>query len=239
MTSVIVPTYNEAGNVALLLERLRVALDGTCYEIVLVDDDSPDQTWRLAQLEAASDNRISVIRRRQDRGLSSAILAGMAQARGDVIVVIDADLQHDERCIPDLVSGIVEGGSDLSVASRSVAGGDYGSFSRRRRLISWIGATLARLLLNVPISDPMSGFFALSRERFELLSNDIDPKGFKILLEFLARGPKPSVTEVGYRFGERHSGETKLNSIVVVDYLKAVLTLALHRLGQRRRPTTE
>ncbi len=231
--SVVVPTFNEVGNVEPLLARLRAALNDSEYEIILVDDDSPDGTWRTAARMAETDPRLTVIRRRGQRGLSSAIMSGMRQAKGDVIVVIDGDLQHDERRIPDLVSGVSLTGADLCIGSRSATGGDYGAFAKRRRLISWVGATVARVMLNVPVSDPMSGFFAISSERFRLLRDEVDPRGFKILLEFLARGPKPSVAEVGYRFGERNSGTTKLNGIVVVDFLKAVLALSINRFRRR------
>lgn len=233
LVSVVVPTFNEVGNVTPLLERLERALDSHRYEIILVDDDSPDGTWQVAERAAEADDRITVIRRQGQRGLSSAIVAGMAKASGAVIVVIDADLQHDEQRIPDLVAEISDSQADVCVGTRSADGGDYGAFARRRRFISWTGATLARMLLNVQVSDPMSGFFAISRERFDLLSSEVDPRGFKILLEFLARGPQPKIAEVGYRFGERHSGTTKLSGMVVVDYLKALIGLAIHRLRRR------
>jgi dolichol-phosphate mannosyltransferase len=228
-----VPTFNEAGNIEPLLNRLESALATNDYQIVVVDDDSPDGTWLIADRAAQRDDRLTVIRRRATRGLSSAILTGMESADGDVFVVMDADLQHDERRILDLVAGVVDG-SDLCIGTRSAHGGDFGTFTRRRRLISWAGAAVARAALDVPVSDPMSGFFAISRRRYETVAGDIDPRGFKILLEFLARGPRPTVAEVGYRFGERKSGKTKLNGIVVAQYLKSVGSLALSGRGEGR-----
>lgn len=225
VVSVIVPTYNETENIRLILARLREALTDHAYEIVVVDDDSEDETWRVAEALARSDRRIRVIRRTAERGLSSAVLTGMAAAAGRTMVVIDADLQHDETKIPDLVSA-VEGGADICLGTRQRDGGSYGSFKKRRRLMSWTGAALARMVLGLPVSDPMSGFFAVSRDRFDLVVADVNPRGFKILLEFLARGPRPVVSEVGYRFGERRHGTTKLNGSVVIAYLAALRDLS-------------
>lgn len=231
--SVILPTYNEAGNIPVLLERLASALQDTAYEIIVVDDDSTDRTWQVAERTAKDDERIVVIRRTEERGLSSAVLAGMSAAGGRVLVVMDADLQHDERKIPELVAAIEGGEADVCLGSREADGGSYGSFQRRRRLISWAGAALARKLLRVPVTDPMSGFFAISRDRFELVGDEVNPRGFKIMLEFLARGPRPRVAEVGYRFGERVSGSTKLSGSVVVEYLRALAELFAHRVARR------
>ena len=229
--SVIVPTYNEVTNIRLLLDRLGATLAGLNYQIVVVDDNSEDKTWRVAEQIAQADERILVIRRMNQRGLSSAVLAGMAEAGGRSLVVIDGDLQHDETKIPDLVAAVLEGGVDICLASREAVGGSYGSFRRRRKLVSYAGAAMARQLLGIPVSDPMSGFFAISRERFELLADDVNPRGFKILLEFLARGPKPTVDEVGYEFEERVNGSTKLNGSVGLSYLIALG----HLMGQRLR----
>lgn len=223
--SIIVPTFNEAENIGILLDRLGTVLADQRYEVIVVDDNSPDETWRVAEQLAEHNHRISVIRRLSERGLSSAVLAGMAAARGAVLVTMDADLQHDESRILELVDAIISGGADVCLGSREVDGGGYGVFRKRRRVASWAGATLARLVLQVPVSDPMSGFFAIARERYELIEDQVNPRGFKILLEFLARGPKPTVAEVGYVFGERVNGSTKLNGAVVLQYLRALLSL--------------
>ncbi len=232
--SVLLPTYNEAENIVPLLDRIATTMAGLAYEVLVVDDDSPDETWRVATVYGRTDPRVRVIRRLDERGLSSAVLTGMAASAGRTLVVMDADLQHDEAKIPDLVSA-VEAGADVCLGSREAEGGGYGSFTRRRRLASRTGAILARGLLGVPVSDPMSGFFAVSRQHYELLAGRINPRGFKILLEFLARGPQPTVAEVGYVFGERFSGTTKLNGSVVAAYLLALADLAVRgRLARRR-----
>jgi dolichol-phosphate mannosyltransferase len=237
-TSIVVPTYNEAANIETLLDRIEAAMAGRgpngSYEIVVVDDDSADGTWRLVEERSHRDERIRVLRRVGQRGLSSAVLAGMAMARGDVLVVIDADLQHDERRIPDLVEA-VRGGADVALGSREAEGGGYGPFARRRLLASRLGAAVARLTIGVEVTDPMSGFFAVSRERHRELSGRINPRGFKILLEFLARGREPRIEEVGYVFGARVAGSTKLSGSVVVAFVVSLVELAVTRRIDRRR----
>ena len=229
----VVPTFDEAGNIVVLLGRLEEVLRGREYEIVVVDDDSADGTAALAGTYARTNHRVTVIRRVGERGLSSAVMVGLSAARGRALVVMDADLQHDERKIPDLIAPVLSGTADLCVGSRHADGGGYGPFGRRRRLVSWAGTAVARGLLGVPVSDPMSGFFALSRRRFDEVEAEVNARGFKILLEFLARGPEPVVTEIGYQFGARVSGSTKLTAPVVLDYLRAVAALAAGR-GRRR-----
>ncbi len=226
LVSVIVPTYNEAENVPILIRRIEQALADVDYEVIVVDDDSPDLTWQIADELATAQPRLSVIRRTDARGLSSAVMAGFAQAKGRTLAVLDADLQHDERILPDLVSAIVDDGAEIAVGSREAPGGSYGEFGPWRRTVSWGGAQLARLMLRTPVNDPMSGFFAVDRARYEQVADDVNPKGFKILLEFLATGPTPKVTEVGFKFGQRLHGATKLTGSVVVTYLMALLELA-------------
>jgi len=227
--SVIVPTYNEAGNIALLIPRLQAALADFDYEVIIVDDDSPDLTWQIAGDLVADEPRFSVVRRTTDRGLSAAVLTGMNVAQGSVLVVMDGDLQHDPGAIPALVSKVLDDGAEIAVASRAADGGSYGEFSPRRRLISWAGAQTAHVLLQAPVTDPMSGFFALHRRRYEEVVHHVNPRGFKILLEFLARGRRPDVAEVGYRFGSRVHGTTKLTGSVVVAYLLAIIELSVGR----------
>lgn len=227
--SVIVPTYNEAENIPLLIPRLRSALVDFDYEVIIVDDDSPDLTWKVAGDLVADESRFSVVRRTTEKGLSAAVLTGMNVAQGSVFVVMDGDLQHDPAAIPALVSKVLDDGAEIAVASRAVEGGSYGEFSPRRRLISWIGAQMAHVLLQAPVTDPMSGFFALRRQRYEEVVHQVNPRGFKILLEFLARGRRPNVAEIGYRFGSRVHGTTKLTGSVVVAYLLALIELSVGR----------
>ncbi len=228
--SVILPTYNEAENLPILLERLQKVLHDLDYEIIVVDDNSPDGTWEIAEDFAARSNRIRSIRRIDDRGLSSAVIAGMQVADGRVLAVMDSDLQHDENTLLDIVSPVLDGDADIALGSREAEGGSYGDWGRWRRFVSWSGKQLARQMLGIPVNDPMSGFFAVSRERFEQVAGEINPRGFKILLEFLARGPRPRAVEVGYEFRERVHGTTKLTGSVVGAYLLALIDLVVGRI---------
>ncbi len=229
--SVIVPTYNEAENIAETVQRLRVALAGSPYEIIVVDDDSPDGTWRIARRLSDSDPAVRLIRRMGDRGLSSAVMTGMAAAEGEALAVIDADGQHDEKALPEMVASVLDEGADVCIGTRSGDSGSYGRWTRRRRIASWLATGLARLL--VPRSgrttDPLSGYFAISRRAYERIAPTVNPRGFKILLEFIGRSDELTVAEVGYRFRRRRRGETKLSPAIALNYLIAVLDLRFGR----------
>lgn len=227
--SVVTPTYNEAENLPLLVEELHRALEGIPHEIVVADDDSPDRTWEVAEKLAVEDPSLHVLRRFHDKGLSSAVLDGMAVARGDYLAVIDADLQHDPGVLPQMLEVVRSGAADVCVGSRSTEGGGYGDWSAGRRLVSWVATFIARMILRVEVSDPMSGFFVISRQAYESAAPRINPRGFKILLEFIGRDPSLRVAEVGYEFRRRQWGETKLNRSVIRSYLLAVAELRLGR----------
>jgi dolichol-phosphate mannosyltransferase len=233
LVSVITPTFNEAENLPILVEQLHAALDGIDHEIVVADDDSPDRTWEVAEQLAADDPTITVMRRFHDPGLSAAVLDGMSVARGEMLAVIDADLQHDASILPDMVDRIRSGDADVVVGSRSTVGGGYGEWAASRRLVSWIATLIARLLLRVPVSDPMSGYFVVSRRAYEQTAPQINPRGFKILLEFVGRNHDLRVDEVGYEFANRVHGETKLNRSVIRSYLLGVAEL---RVGRQINP---
>jgi dolichol-phosphate mannosyltransferase len=234
VVSVITPTFNEAENLPILVGRLHDALAAVPHEIIVTDDDSPDRTWEVAEQLAAADPRITVMRRFHDPGLSASVLDGMSVARGDVLAVIDADLQHDETILPVMVDQVLDGTADVVVGSRSTAGGGYGEWSSSRRFVSWVATLIARLLLRVPVSDPMSGYFAVSRRAYETTAPQLNPRGFKILLEFIGRNRDLRVSEVGYEFSNRVHGETKLNRSVIRSYLLGVAEL---RLGRQVNPT--
>jgi dolichol-phosphate mannosyltransferase len=234
VVSVITPTFNEAENLPILVGRLHDALADIPHEIIVADDDSPDRTWEVAEGLAADDPRITVMRRFHDPGLSASVLDGMSVARGEVLAVIDADLQHDESILADMVEQVLDDRADVVVGSRSTAGGGYGEWSSSRRFVSWVATLIARLLLRVPVSDPMSGYFAVSRRAYEATAPQLNPRGFKILLEFIGRNRDLRVSEVGYEFSNRVHGETKLNRSVIRSYLLGVAEL---RLGRQVNPT--
>jgi dolichol-phosphate mannosyltransferase len=234
VVSVVTPTYNEAENLPILVRRLHDALGDIPHEIVVADDDSPDRTWEVAERLAADDPSITVMRRFHDAGLSASVLDGMSVARGATLAVIDADLQHDETILPRMVEQVTSGTADVVVGSRSTTGGGYGDWAASRRLVSWVATLIARLLLRVPVSDPMSGYFVVSRRAYEQTAPQINPRGFKILLEFIGRNRDLRVAEVGYEFSNRVHGETKLNRSVIRSYLLGVAEL---RVGRQINPT--
>jgi dolichol-phosphate mannosyltransferase len=223
--SLVLPTYNERDNLAALCARVTDALRGFSHEIIIVDDDSPDGTWEEAECLRASYPALRVVRRVGERGLASAVIRGFREARGQVLAVMDADLQHDEALLPVLVEGAR--GADFVVASRTVEGGAFGRWAWHRRLKSWVATMLARLVVDVSLSDPMSGFFALRRDVFTALDDgSLRPEGFKIFLYLYLRachrmGPEHvTVREVGYVFRQRVHGESKLTGRVMWEYLR-------------------
>jgi dolichol-phosphate mannosyltransferase len=230
--SLIVPTYNEGKNIAEMIQRLTELLEGPLgddYELIVVDDDSPDRTWAIAQALTAQYPLLRVMRREHERGLSSAVLRGWQVACGDVLAVIDADLQHPPEITLSLWSAI-EGGADLTVASRHTAGGGVSTWSLSRRLLSR-GAQLLGLVL-LPgvlgrVSDPMSGYFMVRRAA--IAGQTMSPLGYKILIEVLGRGKIRAIAEVGYVFRERSEGESKVTWRLYVDYLRHLVRLRVTR----------
>lgn len=233
MVSIIVPTYNERENLTPLLERIKSTLGPSeDYEVIVVDDDSPDRTWEKAQ-ELSKDHPIKVLRRKGERGLGTAVVCGLKETKHDVVVVMDADLQHPPEKIPDLVAEI-EKGADIAIGSRYVEGGEKGEFGFFRSLISRGADFLARTLFRKTrdVKDIQSGFFALQREVVE--SADLDPIGYKILLEILVQGDYEEISEVGYKFGERKSGKSKLGLGSILNYLRHIWSLS-RRSGELAR----
>ncbi len=218
---IVVPTFNESGNVAVLVERLAEVLAGIAWEIVFVDDDSPDGTAERVRALARRDRRVRCIRRVGRRGLSSASIEGILSTSAPFIAVMDGDLQHDEALLPQMLGRLRDGAAELAVASRYIESGDAGGLANRRRhRLSRAGAGLARLLIKTDISDPGSGFFMLSREVANRVAPHLSGVGTKILIDIMASSPHPlSVIELPYRFRPRHSGESKLDTFTVLEYL--------------------
>lgn len=235
--SLVIPTYNEAGNVAELLASLEALLTpvlGPAYELIVVDDDSPDHTWEVALRVAQRSPRVRVLRRCEEKGLSTAVIRGWQAARGDVLAVMDADLQHPPEVNLALLREVEEG-ADLAVASRHVPGGGVSDWSVRRRVLSR-GAQLFGLLL-LPgvlgrITDPMSGFFMLRRSA--IAEVPLDPIGYKILVEVVARGRVRWIREVPYVFRERTQGNSKVTTRLYVHYVRHLLRLRWRTLPESR-----
>lgn len=214
--SIIVPTFNEAGNIGELIRRVDACLTGIRWEMLVVDDDSADGTADLVTEIGRRDDRIRCLRRIGRRGLSSACMEGMALARGRYHAVMDADLQHDERLLPSMLRSFATGDVDLVVGSRYVDGGCVASWNPMRLAMSRAATVVTRLLLRVELSDPMSGFFMIRPEEALPLAARCSDKGFKLLLDIVASSATPlRVVELPYRFSVRTSGKSKLGAKVV------------------------
>src|SRR3954454_19100959 len=227
--SIVVPTFNERDNVTTLLQRLETALAGVAWEVIFVDDNSLDGTWNVVRGLARQDSRVRCIRRIGRRGLSGACIEGILASGAPCAAVIDADLQHDETQLPKMLALLQAGEADLVVGSRYVEGGSSDSFNKRRAGASQFATEVAKRVLGVRIADPMSGFFMIRRDRFEQLAAQLSTQGFKILLDIIAtaRGELQTV-EVPYSFGSRLHGESKLDSMVALDFLGLVLAKLTH-----------
>jgi dolichol-phosphate mannosyltransferase len=222
--SVVVPTFNERGNVTALFRKLEAALAGVAWEVIFVDDNSPDGTWQEVRDLARNDGRVRCIRRIGRRGLSGACIEGILASSAPCAAVMDADLQHDETQLAKMLALIEEGAAELVVGSRYVEGGNADSFNRARAGASAFATEIAKRVLGVRIADPMSGFFMIRRDRFEQLAPKLSTQGFKILLDIVASAHGELKTmEVPYSFGARLHGESKLDSMVALDFLGLVL----------------
>jgi dolichol-phosphate mannosyltransferase len=211
--SLVIPTYNERENIALLLKRVHEVLNEADrpFEIIIVDDDSPDGTWEVAQDLVSEYPNLRVIRRVNERGLARAVVRGWQEARGEILAVMDGDLQHPPETLPLLIEALEHEGVDMAVASRHTEGGGVSRWNIIRRGISWVATLTATWVMPgtlATVRDPMSGYFALRRSVIE--GHLLDPEGYKILLEVLARGQYQIVKEIPYTFVEREWGRSKL-----------------------------
>ncbi len=228
--SLVIPTYNEAANIANIVQVLSRVLTEIIYddyELIVVDDDSPDRTWEIAESLIADYPQLRVLRRQGERGLSSAVVRGWQMAKGEVLGVIDGDLQHPPHILRKLLTAI-DRGADLAVASRNVDGGGVSSWSFSRRLLSRGAQILGLIVLPEVlgrISDPMSGYFMLRRSA--IAGVQLNPIGYKILLEVIGRGRIDRIVEVGYVFSERQQGESKVTWKQYLEYLHHLVRLRL------------
>ena len=222
--SIIVPTFNERENVAELIARLVVCLGDRSWEVVFVDDDSPDGTAGLVREYAAADSRVRCLQRIGRRGLSSACVEGMLATTAPYLAVIDADLQHDERLLPQMLDALKQGDTDIVVGSRYAPGGDIGDWDARRARMSRLAVRLSRVLVPAELTDPMSGFFMMRRSVLDGSVHKLSAIGFKILADVFASFPHPlRFKELPYRFGVRLAGESKLDSLTAWDYIMLLL----------------
>ncbi|HSZ73361.1 MAG TPA: glycosyltransferase family 2 protein [Rhizomicrobium sp.] len=222
--SVVLPTFRERGNVAELVRRLDGTLGASGWEAIFVDDDSPDGTAETVKNIAAHDPRVRCLRRVGRRGLAGACIEGILSSSAPFVAVMDADLQHDEKVLPRMLARLEGGSADLVVGTRYVAGGDASAFSESRSLISKLATKMVHRLLGAEISDPMSGFFMLRRDRFDPIAGQLSPVGFKILLDIVtvARGHW-RIAEESYVFAARKEGESKFNVQIGLEFLGLLL----------------
>lgn len=223
--SIIAPTFNERENIRAVVEQVQDALPDVLYEIIIADDDSPDLTWQLAQEISARDPKVRVLRRTRNHGLGRAVMEGFTAASGDIVACMDADLQHDPGALPKMLEKLA-GGADVVVGSRYATGGSTGDWNWFRRLGSQLATMMARILLGVKLTDPMSGYFMLRRNDFLRVHPSLKGEGFKILLEVLVKLRPATIEEVPYGFRRRLKGASKLSSKVVFQYVRQLWELA-------------
>jgi dolichol-phosphate mannosyltransferase len=229
--SIIVPTFNERGNVAELVQRISRCLAQRSWEVIFVDDDSTDGTADFVREMAAQDARVRCLQRIGRRGLSSACIEGMLASSAPYLAVIDADLQHDERLLPTMLDTLKQGDLEIVVASRYTPGGDIGDWDRSRARISRLATRFSRVMVPVELTDPMSGFFMMRRSVFTASVRKLSAIGFKILSDVFASSPQPlRFQELPYRFRPRNAGESKLDSLIAWDFAMLLLDKSIGRL---------
>ena len=236
--SLIIPTFNESQNIKEIvgiLVRLLARTIPEDYELIVVDDDSPDRTWELARELIPTYPQLRVIRRQTERGLSTAVIRGWQAARGEILGVIDADLQHPPEILLRLWAEMNQG-AELAVASRNITGGGVSKWSLVRRLLSRGAQLLGLIILPEVIgrlSDPMSGYFMVRRSA--IANQKLSPVGYKILIEVVARGQIQRIAETGYVFRERRIGASKVTWKQYVEYIQHLIRLRYSLWSVTRR----
>lgn len=223
MISIVIPTYNEKENIELLIDRVEKAMDSYSkdFEIVIVDDNSPDGTWKIVARIGCNKRFVKLVKRSGKLGLTSAVLDGVKKASGNKIIVMDADLSHPPEKLPEIVKELEK--FDLVVGSRNIAGGGVKNWPIHRKGISKGATLLAKLILNTGCSDPMSGFFGVRKRIIE--NTKFKTKGYKILLNILAYNKEIKIKEIPYMFNDRYAGKTKLGNSEIVRYLEDLIAL--------------
>jgi dolichol-phosphate mannosyltransferase len=221
MFTLVLPTYNESHNIARCIAEICAVLEGREFEIIVSDDDSPDRTWEVA--ENLRNPHVRVLRRTDNRGLSPAVIEGFSIARGSFLGVMDADLQHDESILPRMLDLLDT--YEMVIGSRAAQGGSYGEFTAWRHFSSVCAAVMARILLRIPVRDPMAGYFVIRREVYERALPRLSPKGFKIMLEIFCCACPVTFAEVGFYFRNRQAGSSKLSTGVIIQYLVSLIEL--------------
>jgi dolichol-phosphate mannosyltransferase len=230
--TVVTPTFNESPNLLPLVSAISQVLSGVEHEIIVVDDDSPDQTWRVAEQLSAKFPSLRLLRRMGRRGLAGAVVEGFETAHGEAVACLDADLQHDPAILPRMLAALRDG-ADLAVGCRYMPGGGTTEWNWLRRLESRLATRMAQAYLGVRLRDPMSGYFLMWRKDFLRIREQLSAQGFKILIEIVARLRPEHMVEVPYTFGPRIAGSSKLTATVALDYLAQLRRLRATALPSR------
>ena len=232
--SIILPTYNESNNIIEILKQIKNSLPKNIIsQTIVVDDNSPDGTGRIVEeyiqnFKKITNHTINIIHRTAKTGLSSAIFNGIQEAKGETIIVMDADHSHPPQIIPKMIESLKKSHCDIVIASRYVKGGQIKDWTLFRKIISKIATKIAKSFLNVEQKDPMSGFFAFKKNIIK--NSKFDLIGYKILLEMLVKTKNAKIMEIPYTFTDRKIGQSKLDSQIIIEYLKAVWKL--YRFGK-------
>ena len=230
--SIVIPTYNEKNNISKILEKLKKSLKSSTYEIIFVDDNSPDGTSFEIKKFIKNSSKIQLIHRVGRRGLSGAIIEGIFAARSELVAVMDCDLQHDETKLRDMLELFSKDASlDIVIGSRFTADGEISinAFSKMRKLGSKVTTFLIKKLLRIKSTDPLSGFFMVKKESFLKKSDKLQTQGFKVLADFLATSGKSiEIKEVGYSFKNRVAGESKMSFLTALELIGLVLSQILN-----------
>jgi dolichol-phosphate mannosyltransferase len=228
--SVVIPTFNEFDNLDEIVKRLDLTLSQVNWEVIFVDDDSPDGTATKAKSISLMDSRVRCIKRVGRRGLSSACVEGILSSSAPYVAVMDADLQHDEGILPVMLHELEHESYDLVVGTRYMEGGGVGDWDESRKSSSKIATVISQKILGVTLNDPMSGFFMMKRDSFDLCVYRLSNMGFKILLDIFVSSPKKlTFKEIPFQFRQRYAGESKLDQKVIWDYF---LLLVDKTIGQ-------
>jgi len=233
--SLVVPTFNEIENLCEFLAAVRATLDGALrrYEVIVVDDDSPDRTWEAAARMAADFPQLRVVRRCGERGLARAVIRGWQVSRGSVLGTINADFQHPPEMLARMIERMAD--ADLVVATRHGDGGGLGDWELKRRVTSWGAAVIGRILLPevfARISDPLSGCYFLRREAIQGV--ELKPLGYKSLMEVVVRGTVREIRECGYEMRKRNRGKSKVHALHPLAYIRHVIRLRWESRRARR-----
>lgn len=222
--TIIVPTYNEVENIAPIVSAINELLDKYSWDIIFVDDNSPDGTYEEILKFSGNNNKINVIKRVDERGLSSACVTGILASHSPYIAIMDADMQHDERILPVMLNTMIKDKCDLVIATRYKKGGSLDNLKQHRILFSQLSTWLSRLIFNHNVSDPMSGFFLIKKEFFKKIKGRLSIKGYKILLDILASSDDIKIAEVPYIMRARKRGKSKLNLMIVIEYISLIFS---------------